>query len=559
MNTFFLKSNWKKLFSLPKLAAIAIFICVLLRILNIGSREFWYDEVLSLLLATGNKGAYSTPGDIPVVLTEYISLLKLPPESGIGDVITTVRNLFKSLLGGEPHPPLFFLTQHLWLRLFGNSEAAMRSANALISIATIGSTYGLGKTILGHRGGIFLAALLALNPFYLFHSLNVRMYAPLVLWATLSAWALLHLIHKRDQESSHSRYHLLMWNGLLIVSIAAGLLTFYLYAYWIFVLAVLVIYLDRHHWWQHGLRLSGGILLTTPWLLRGTIIQLRNADLNRFSTAKKAVFPALQHGQDFLQTLGINLLVGDWATSLPTLSITLAGSLVFFILLFCSIKLWQQGEKTNLVTALILGFLPLLLALLVDIFSKKFTLGFGWGRTMIIIIPGCLLLISLWLEKGVSQKWVNGVAAMILAVYLTISIGDFSFRHRSVFNTVADLILQDVNQPTLIAMNSKAWGHVLRLAYYLPPQSSVMLLSQHPAQIAANLEQVLQQESTKYSRIIWLDSFDPLWSRLKSEAEVETEKQKVKQVLSSDFQLQQTQNIVGTMSLDQFQVSVYKK
>ncbi len=51
----------------------------------------------------------------------------------------------------------------------------------------MGSAYGLGRVVLGHRGGLLLAALLGINPFYLFHSLNLRMYAPLVLWATLSA------------------------------------------------------------------------------------------------------------------------------------------------------------------------------------------------------------------------------------------------------------------------------------------------------------------------------------------------------------------------------------
>ena len=39
------------------LAAIAS--AVLLRVINLGSREFWYDEVLSLLLSTGQKAQYS--------------------------------------------------------------------------------------------------------------------------------------------------------------------------------------------------------------------------------------------------------------------------------------------------------------------------------------------------------------------------------------------------------------------------------------------------------------------------------------------------------------------
>ncbi len=545
-------------FSLEWLLLSAIAISILLRILNLGSREFWYDEVLSLLLSTGQKGAYDTPGDAPVVLAQYTSLLSLPVEAGLRDFFLTLNQLIRSLLGGEPHPPLFFVTQHFWLRLFGNSEAAMRSLNTLFSIAAIGSAYGLGRLLLGHRGGLFLAALLGINPFYLFHSLNFRMYASLVLWTILSAWALLYLIEQGDNLIYKNRRIQLLWNALLIGSIAAGLLTFYLYAYWVISLAVLVLYRDRKHWLQHGLRLGAGVLLTIPWVLWGTIKQLRNADLKRFGAAPEVGYAWLNHLQDVVQTLGTDLLLGDWVTSLEPISVVIAGCLVILLILTCIISLWRRNEKTNLGVALILGILPLFLALVVDIATKKFTLGFGWGRTMIIIVPGCLLLLALWVERGIPGQWLTPLVAGLLLVYLTISISDFSLRQRSVFEPVAKLISQEVKQPTLIAMNSKAWGHVMRLAYYIPPNIPVMLLAQNPANLATSLENILKDEAGKYSRILWLDSSDPVWFVLDTKAEVERERKKTEQVLSPQFQLIKTQNLVGTMSLDEFTIKLYK-
>ncbi|MEA5549637.1 glycosyltransferase family 39 protein [Anabaena cylindrica UHCC 0172] len=552
-------NHLKNILSVEKISLIVIALAVLLRIINLGTREFWYDEVLSLLLSTSKNSAYKMPGDAPVVLAEYTSLLRLPIESSLHDFFLTIRDLIKSLIGGEPHPPIFFLSQHFWLRIFGNSEAATRSLNTLISIAAMGGAYGLGKLILGHRGGLFLAALLGISPFYLFHALNFRMYAPLVLWAVLSAWSLLHIIEQKNSQNSQSRRSQIIWNGLLIISSAIGLMTFYLYAYWLIVLGVLVLYLDRRHWLQHGLRLGAGVLLTIPWMLWGTIKQLRNADLDRFGNAKATLPPLLRHLQDFTNTLGTDVLIGDWAISLDPMIITVAGGLVILLFLAFSIHLWRKGEQKNLGTVLILGISPLLLALLVDIATKKFTLGFGFGRTMIIIVPGCLLLIALWVEKAVAKQWRTLVAAGVLLVYLTISVGDLSLRHRSVFRPVAELIAQDANQPTLIAMNSKAWGHVMRVAYYIPTQYPVMLLSQKPSELAAALEKVLREEPTKYSRIIWLDSANPLWSRLKTEAEVEREQQKIQKVLSSQFQLKNTQNLLGTMTLDQFTARLYTR
>lgn len=536
------------------LLIITIAIAVLLRILNLGSRELWYDEVLSLLLSTGQKAAYHTPEDSPVVLARYTSLLSLPAEFNARDV-TTVRDLLRGLLGGEPHPPLFFLGQHLWLR-FGNSEVAMRSLGALLSVAAIGSAYGLGRVLLGHRGGLFLAALLGINPFYLFHSLNIRMYGPLVLWTTLSAWALLHLVNQRDTQAAKSRRTQILWNSLVIGSVTVGLLTFYLFAYWVIALVALVLYLDRQRWWQHGLRLGAAVLLTIPWVLWGTLKQLRNADLKRFEASKEVGAIGLRHLQDVAQTLGTHLLVGDWVTSLSPTSAVIAGFVVIALLLACTISLWRQGENRALGVALLLGIFPLLLALGVDIATGKFTLGFGWGRTMIFILPGCLLLLALWVERA-PQRWREPVAVGLLLLYLSISIGDFSLRHRWVFHPIADLIAQEPATPTLIAMNSKAWGHVLRLAYYIPPTASVMLLAQEPAKLASSLEKVLSDDS-QYSRLLWLDSANPVWSRLKTEIEMETER-RIQQVLSARFQLTNTQQLSGTMDLDQFTINLYKK
>lgn len=537
------------------LLIIAIALAVLLRILNLGSRELWYDEVLSLLLSTGQKAAYHTPEDSPIVLAEYTSLLSLPAEFTARDVLTTVRNLLKGLLGGEPHPPLFFLGQHLWLRFFGNSEVAMRSLGALLSVAAIGSIYGLGQVLLGHRAGLFLAALLGTNSFYLFHSLNVRMYGALVLWVTLSAWALLHLIDERDTQAAHRRRTQMLWNILVIGSVAAGLLTFYLFAYWVIALTALGFYLDRQRWWQHGLRLGTGVLLTMPWVLWGTLKQLRNADLKRFGASNEVGAIGLRHLQDVAQTLGTHLLVGDWVTSLTATSALIAGFVVIMLLLACTTSLWQQGEHRTLGVALLLGIFPLLLALGVDIATGKFTLGFGWGRTMIFILPGCLLLIALWVERA-PRQWREPVAAGLLLLYLSISIGDFSFRHRWVFHPIADLIAQEPATPTLIAMNSKAWGHVLRLAYYIPPTAPVMLLAQEPAKLASSLEKVLSGDS-QYPRLLWLDSANPVWSGLKTETEVETEKRRIQQVLSARFRLTKTQQLSGTMNVDQFTINFY--
>lgn len=591
-------------FSLEFWTLGAIAAGIFLRIIHLGDRELWYDEVLSLLLSNGQKIAYQTPEDLPVKLAYYSDLLTLPPVAGVGDFLNNLVNLLKGLVGGEPHPPLFYLSQHFWLYLFGNGEAAMRSLGVLISIGAIAISYHLGKLLLGHRGGLLLAALLAVNPFYLFHSLNLRMYGPLVLWTLLTALSLLQLIrlHKvgwanlahptnygldkvekvRWANLVHPTISKLFWTLLLIASVTAGCMTFYLFAYWMITLGVVVLFLDRQHWWQHGLRLGAGVLCTIPWALWGTLQQLRNADFGRFNAPPGFWASMGQHLQDVANTLGIHLLIGDWVTSLPNYIPAnipaIAGFLILGLLIFGIIYGWQNYQQNPendrdelliyshqrlLILACLLSLFPLCLALAVDIISGKFTLGFGWGRSMIFILPGSLLLMAILImgrfnSPSAPDPWRAKIAGFVLLLYLGINLGDFALRPREMFHQIADIISTEITteppRPTLIAMNSKAWGHVMRLAYYIPPTMPVMLLAAPAPELAIDLEKTLAEKSTEYEQVLWVDSHAPIWSQ----PTTASEKQAITKVLASQFQLQETWQLSGTMNSDEFTVQLYR-
>lgn len=544
----------------PKLSTwllLAIALGVLLRIIHLDSREFWYDEVLSLLLSTGKKIAYIHPKDLPVILSEYNQLLQLSPESNFRDISQTFISLLRGIVGTEPHPPLFYLSQHFWLRFFGNSVAATRSLSTLLSIISIGVIYNWGKVLLGYRGGLLLAALLATNPFYLFHSLNFRMYGFVAFWTILSGTAIIKLIDANQKNLTNNKYSLykISLAIILTLSLAGGLLSFYLFAYWVIFLAVLVIYLDKHRWWQYGLYFFGGGILTLPWVIWGTRQQLKNADLNRFAVgeniSKIMIFG--RHLQDVVQTLGNHLILGDWITSLPGISSVIAGCVIIGLFIFASVRLWCQGDRRILTIALLLGILPLILALFTDIISGNFTLAFGWGRSMIFILPGCLFFVAVCLEK-MTGKWRNVMIVSVLVVYLTIDIADFSIRQRSMFHTLANSLQEYPEKTTLIVLNSKAWGHVLRLAYYMPNNLPIMLLATESQNIANNLEKVLNNNNLKYSRIIWLESGYPLWSPVTTEAE----RNNIEDIISQNFTLIDTKYLSGTMNLDDFMVKDYR-
>jgi uncharacterized membrane protein len=557
-----MQNKLNQLLSFERLLLVAIAVSIVLRIINLGSREFWYDEVLSLLLSNGQKINYQHPGNLPVILADYTALLNLPVENNWTDVLHTGKNLLRGLVA-EPHPPLFFLGQHLWLRLFGNSEIAMRSLPMLFSIGAIGCGYGLGRCLLGNRGGLLFAALLGLNPYYLFHSLNVRMYCSLVFWTILSAWSLLEII-KDFNRNYHQIFHQinrskkrpkkLIWIFIFIAAITGGLLTFYYFTIWLIALGIIVLWLDRRRWWQYGLCLGIAILPVIPWVYWGTRQQLRNADLGRFTNSGSWLEATVRHLQEAINVLGIHLILGDWATILPSVVITLAGIAAIALLIVAAVNLWQDGQYRLLIIVSLLGWMPFLLMVLIDFISGKFTVGFGWGRSVIFILPGCLLLIAAWLSsKG--KKWRQNVAIALLILYLIIDITDFQLRSRLMFHQIADIMTENSTAPTLIVLNSPAWGHVLRLAYYLPKTSPVMLLAQQANNVAPALQKTLSSQPNRYQRIIYLESAKPVWGK----PSTDEESKQVKQILAKDFQQEKTQFLRGTWKLDNFTLNLYSR
>ncbi len=531
----------------------AIAIACLLRVIYVGVRELWYDEVLSLLLSTSQRASYTDPPTTPIALANYSALLQLPKFNGIGDLIKAIKPLLQGLVGREPHPPLFFLSQYLWLPLTGTKEAALRGLNLLLSLGAILGAYGMGKALFNHRGGLVLAALLGLNPFYWFHSLNLRMYCPAVLWVTLSGWATLQLCNQRSPRPMR-----LLWYLVLTLSIAAGMLTYYLSALWFLSLGCVILIQDRKRWWQYALCGFGAIFLAAPWFYWGLPQQLRNVDLNRFATKSSLGETIAKHTQGVLEVLGIQLTVGDWATSLPAAVVLGMGVLAILLLATVIWQLWRllrNDSPALLFSVIILGCLPLLLMLGSDILSGKSTLAWGFGRSAIFILPGFLLLVTAWL-MNLSNTWQKLALIAILVLYLGLNVGDMVGRNRQVFQQIS--ATATASDTTLIAMNSKAWGHVLRLVYYFPSDTPVKLLATDAAMLPDALESALSDSGEKYDQILWLESGRPVWNA-PTEAEAEQIRQAIDGLLGADYRVVGQQELVGTMKLDRFSLKTYEK
>lgn len=103
--------------------------------------------------------------------------------------------------GGESTPPLYYVIAWAWSRVFGTTEIAVRALTALIGLTTVVVAYAIGLELRSRRGGLILAALVAVSPFMVWFSQDARAY---VLVMLLTSVALLFFAQALRTESSRS-------------------------------------------------------------------------------------------------------------------------------------------------------------------------------------------------------------------------------------------------------------------------------------------------------------------------------------------------------------------
>lgn len=126
-------------------------------------------------------------------------------------------------------PPVFVVMAHLWMNVFGSSEAATRSLSAVTSIGAIVALYILGRKLFNPEVALFAAFLMAVSEFQIFYAQNFRYYGLQVLLVILSFWCYFRALEK------------LSWRSFALYAFVT-LLMFYTHTFGVFVVAAQGIY-----------------------------------------------------------------------------------------------------------------------------------------------------------------------------------------------------------------------------------------------------------------------------------------------------------------------------
>ncbi|MEA2428261.1 MAG: mannosyltransferase [Thermoleophilaceae bacterium] len=173
-----------------------------LRLWHIGSQSYWYDESYTVDLV----------------------------HRGLGDMLSTIPRT-------ESTPPLYYLLAWVWAKAFGTGEAGLRSLSALIGTATVPVAWAAARELFGRaqRVALIAAALVAVNPYFVWYSQEARAYSLLVFTTALSLLFLARAL--RDP----SRRALALWAGSAVLA----LLTHYFAGFVVVAEAAWLVYATR--------------------------------------------------------------------------------------------------------------------------------------------------------------------------------------------------------------------------------------------------------------------------------------------------------------------------
>jgi len=112
----------------------------------------------------------------------------------------TVMETFR-LLSQDLHPPLYTLSLHGWIQLFGRSETALRAFSALFGVLLIPLVYRLARHLFDAPAARYAALFTSFSLFHVYYAQEARPYTFLVFLSALSFYCFVRLL-----ETDKKRY-----------------------------------------------------------------------------------------------------------------------------------------------------------------------------------------------------------------------------------------------------------------------------------------------------------------------------------------------------------------
>lgn len=359
MNLRFTRQPAKSQFKL----FLILLVAVLLRFYNLAGQSLWADE--------GNSVALARRGFVEIAR----------------------RTAF------DIHPPLYYWLLKVWVTLFGDGEAALRSLSAALGVGLVYLTWLVGGRLFGRRAGLVAAFVAALSPLQVYYAQEARMYMLLAFLGALAVLLALLILERPRSFWLKAGY---------VVTVTAGLYTHYAFPVMLVVVNLIAILCFARH-----SQLTRGNSQLLNWLWIQVVPLLLYLPWLPTAWRQVTTWPTEQQPDSLpviLDAISTTLLFGLswpydfglWPVALLLISATVAA-------------LRKPGERLSLMLLWLWLLLPVLVTIFV--FSPAFL------KFLLVAAPALALLLGFAIDRlsRMTPKWLwyPSGAALLLAVAST--------------------------------------------------------------------------------------------------------------------------------------------
>ena len=357
---------------------IIVLVALALRIVMLGAKSLWLDEVFSVTQASQSGAA--------IAADQY-----------------------------EAHPPSYYLFLHEWLGV-DQSEFWARLPSALLGTLTVLVIYRLGR-LRSERIGLIAAGLLAIDPMHIWYSQEARMYAALTCFAAISVYFAIRLLRRA------------MWIDWLGYALAMMLTIYFDYigiALWIAAFIVITIGAAWRRAWTRAKLLMWlsaqaivalSLLLLWPNLQRTLPLYLQGGALRTLIDKTLESIPiTIVIGGLVAGAIGLGVIVALGAQAARRRKSRAFITTVIKLAIVIGYALWLIGgsvPRLYTIKRLIVVFAPYLILAAACVFDSILNVPGRAKRAsayalVVLAIGGSILNISVWPK----EDW-RGVAAMV--------------------------------------------------------------------------------------------------------------------------------------------------
>ena len=250
----FLPPNWIRLFIL-----VILVLGIFFRVSNVEKKVYWHDENITSIQTVGYIGAQVRDR---IFDGSVLSIQELQKYQKVNSDIS-IFGTINSFAEYDPHhPPIYYIILRVWMQIFGNSIAAIRSLSIVFSLLAFPCLYWLCRELFNSSlTGWLATAMLAVSPFHLLYAQEAREYSLWTVTTLLASAALLRAIRLPTKFN---------W-GLYGLTVALGL-----YSHLFFVLVLMghgfyILLRGGNRWGKtllnYLLSLGVGLLIFMPWIV----------------------------------------------------------------------------------------------------------------------------------------------------------------------------------------------------------------------------------------------------------------------------------------------------